>query len=164
LNKFKVQLESRSSLKRYQKGQAFYSLWSTGEYTFSPFKVLWREIGKTFAAAYVGSSLTNFVGTKIVIPDHKLYFIPVETEAEAAYLVGFLNAPIISRSVSAYSSQLSLGVSVAKYIRIPRFDEKNQVHISISEISYRLTKNPELITDADMIMLNEQVKILLKIA
>lgn len=164
LNRFKTHLESRSSLKRFQKGQAFYSLWSTGEYTFSPFKVLWREIGKTFAAAYVGSASTDFAGEKIVIPDHKLYFIPVETEAEAAFLAGFLNAPIISKAVSAYTSQLSLGVSVTDYIRIPRFDEKHEVHLSISEISSHLTKNPDLITDADMMALDVKVKVLLGVS
>lgn len=40
LNRFKSHLEQRSSLKRFQKGQEFYSLWSTGPYTFAPFKVL----------------------------------------------------------------------------------------------------------------------------
>ncbi|MDQ1314230.1 MAG: hypothetical protein QG662_339 [Pseudomonadota bacterium] len=164
LNKFKAHLESRSSLKRFQKGQAFYSLWSTGEYTFSPFKVLWREIGKTFAAAYIGSASTDFGGEKIVIPDHKLYFIPVETEAEAAYLTGFLNAPIISKSISAYASQLSLGVSVADYIHIPRFNVRDEVKRSISEISSRLSRNSDSMTDADLMALNEKVKILLGVS
>ncbi len=163
LNRFKDQLESRSSLKRFQKGQEFYSLWSTGEYTFSPFKVLWREIGKTFSAAYIGSVLTNFDGEKVVVPDHKLYFIPVETEAEAAYLTGFLNSPIVSGAVSAYASQLSLGVSVADYINIPAFDESNDVMQDISELAFKLSKNPDLIADADMFSLNERVKVLLEI-
>lgn len=111
----------------------FYSLWSTGNYTFAPFKVLWREIGKSFAAAYVGSAQTRFAGEKSVIPDHKLYFVPVETQAEAAYLTGFLNAPVVSEAVSAYASQLSLGVSVAEYLNIPRFDEGNAEMKAISE-------------------------------
>lgn len=59
---------------------------------------------------------------KVIIPDHKLYFIPVDTESEAAYLTAFLNAPVIASAVSAYAAQLSLGASVAEYLRIPRFD------------------------------------------
>ncbi|MGH3622653.1 MAG: N-6 DNA methylase, partial [Sciscionella sp.] len=41
LNGFKELLESRSSYKRFQQrtGAPFWSLWSTGPYTFSPFKV-----------------------------------------------------------------------------------------------------------------------------
>jgi hypothetical protein len=139
LSRFKPQLESRSSLKRFQKGQSFYSLWSTGAYTFAPFKVLWREIGKSFAAAYVGSAATNFAGEKPVVPDHKLYFIPVDTEAEAAYLTGFLNAPVISRAVSAYASQLSLGVSVADYLNIPRFNPHDANMMAISDIAVKIT-------------------------
>ena len=45
LNGFKKILTGRSSYKRFQAKQPFYSLWSTGTYTFAPYKVLWREIG-----------------------------------------------------------------------------------------------------------------------
>lgn len=139
LNRFKNHLEQRSSLRRFQKGQPFYSLWSTGPYTFSPFKVLWREMGNTFAAAYIGSAEMGPSGEKIVIPDHKLYFIPVETEAEAAYLTGFLNAPTIAKAVSAYGAQLSLGASVAEYLRIPPFDESNPNTAAIAQLARSIT-------------------------
>lgn len=139
LNRFKSHLEQRSSLRRFQKGQPFYSLWSTGLYTFSPFKVLWREMGNTFAAAYIGSAAISASGEKIVIPDHKLYFIPVETEAEAAYLTGFLNAPTVASAVSAYGAQLSLGASVAEYLRIPRYSDTNPHIAAISDLARSIT-------------------------
>lgn len=158
LSRFKSELESRSSLKRFQKGHAFYSLWSTGTYTFAPFKVLWREIGKSFAAAYVGSASTRFAGEKPVIPDHKLYFIPVETEAEAAYLTGFLNAPVISEAVSAYASQLSLGVSVAEYLNIPSFDPGNTEMVAISDSSAQITARLQGATAEELMELDIRVK------
>ena len=139
LNKFKSHLEQRSSLKRFQKGKEFYSLWSTGPYTFSPFKVLWREMGDTFAAAYIGSASTKYIGEKVVIPDHKLYFIPVESEEEAAYLTGFLNVPIIAGAVAAYAARLSLGASVAEYLNIPRFDDTNSEIKTISDLAQKIT-------------------------
>lgn len=139
LNRFKTHLEQRSSLRRFQKGQPFYSLWSTGPYTFSPFKVLWREMGNTFAAAYIGSAAVGASGDMIVIPDHKLYFIPVETEAEAAYLTGFLNAPTIANAVSAYGAQLSLGASVAEYLRIPPYSDTDPHMASISDLARSIT-------------------------
>ncbi len=157
LSRFKSHLESRSSLKRFQKGQAFYSLWSTGAYTFSPYKVLWREIGKSFAAAYVGSVVTGFSGEKVVIPDHKLYFIPVDTEDEAAYLTGFLNAPIVSGAVSAYASQLSLGVSVADYLHIPKFDNKNGDMEAIKNIAMKVTREGAGASSADLSSLDALV-------
>jgi hypothetical protein len=162
LNRFKSHLEGRSSLKRFQKGQAFYSLWSTGPYTFSPYKVLWREIGKTFAAAYVGSIDTGFAGQKIVIPDHKLYFISTETEGEAAYLTGFLNAPVVSSAVSAYASRLSLGVSVAEYINIPRYDERNTDIRAIRELAIAITERLGCATSDELFSLDLHVKSLLR--
>ncbi|MDZ4145177.1 MAG: N-6 DNA methylase [Burkholderiales bacterium] len=163
LNRFKKHLEQRSSLKRFQKGQAFYSLWSTGPYTFSPFKVLWREMGNTFAAAYIGSALIEHAGEKIVIPDHKLYFIPVESELEAAYLTGFLNAPTIAMAVSAYAAQLSLGASVAEYLNIPKFDEANGQMAAIGTIARDLTKRFGDVQPSELALLDSQVRTLLEI-
>jgi hypothetical protein len=163
LNRFKNHLEQRSSLKRFQKGQEFYSLWSTGPYTFAPFKVLWREMGSTFAAAYIGSSPIEHAGEKIVVPDHKLYFIPVESESEAAYLTGFLNAPTIAKAVSAYAAQLSLGASVAEYLNIPKFDEANEQMAAIGTIARDLTKRFGKVQLSDLARLDSQVRTLLEI-
>lgn len=163
LNRFKSQLEQRSSLKRFQKGQEFYSLWSTGSYTFAPFKVLWREMGNTFAAAYIGSASIEHAGEKIVIPDHKLYFIPVDSEPEAAYLTGFLNAPTISKAVSAYAAQLSLGASVAEYLNIPKFDETDKRMVVIGSIARGLTQNAGITLPSDLAQLDSRVRELLAI-
>lgn len=157
LNRFKSHLEQRSSLKRFQKGQPFYSLWSTGPYTFSPFKVLWREMGNTFAAAYIGSASIDFAGEKIVVPDHKLYFIPVDSESEAAYLTGFLNAPTIAKAVSAYAAQLSLGASVAEYLNIPKFDEADQRMAEIGRIARSITARAGQPGSEDLSLLDDQV-------
>lgn len=163
LHRFKSHLEQRSSLKRFQKGQEFYSLWSTGPYTFAPFKVLWREMGNTFAAAYIGSASIEYAGEKIVIPDHKLYFIPVYSEPEAAYLTGFLNAPTISKAVSAYAAQLSLGASVAEYLNIPKFDETDKYMEEIGNIARNLTKTAGNALPSDLAQLDSRVRQLLAI-
>lgn len=163
LNRFKSHLEQRSSLKRFQKGQAFYSLWSTGPYTFAPFKVLWREMGNTFAAAYIGSAVIDYAGEKVVVPDHKLYFIPVGSELEAAYLTGFLNAPTITKTVSAYAAQLSLGASVAEYLNIPKFDETNKRMVAIASMALDITARMRSASSADLAMLDSQVRNLLEI-
>ncbi|WP_456282167.1 SAM-dependent methyltransferase [Cupriavidus sp. JZ107] len=163
LNRFKSHLQQRSSLKRFQKGQEFYSLWSTGPYTFAPFKVLWREMGNRFAAAYIGSAPIEHAGEKTVVPDHKLYFIPVESEPEAAYLTGFLNAPTIAKAVSAYAAQLSLGASVAEYLNIPKFDEADGLMNSIGSIARDLTNRAGNAQPADLEQLDLRVRELLSI-
>lgn len=163
LNRFKSHLEQRSSLKRFQKDQEFYSLWSTGTYTFAPFKVLWREMGNSFAAAYIGSATIEYAGEKTVVPDHKLYFIPVESEPEAAYLTGFLNAPTIAKAVSAYAAQLSLGASVAEYLNIPKFDETDKQMTAIGNIARDLTNSAHNIQPTDLEQLDLLVRDLLSI-
>jgi hypothetical protein len=138
---FKDILEQRSSYKRFQKGQVYWSLWSTGPYTFSPFKVLWREMaGGRFSAAYIGKTKDDILGMKIVVPDHKLYFVAVKTEDEAAYLTGILNAPTIAEAISAYGAQLSLGVSVVEYLKVPKFDKQNESHSDIAALAMSITR------------------------
>lgn len=144
LARFEEILESRSSYKRFQMraGAPYWSLWSTGEYTFSPYKVAWRELGGgKFAAAYMGHHADPILGRKIMIPDHKLYFVPCASRDEAAYLTGFLNAPIVAGAVSAYAAQLSLGASVVEYLLIPSYDESLPEHVELAGIASSITES-----------------------
>jgi hypothetical protein len=125
LERFRPALERRSSLRRYQPGRPYWSLWNVGPYTFSAHKVVWREISGRFQAAYVGPD--------VVVCDHKLYFVPCASEAEGRYLNAILNAPTVAEAVSAYASQLSLGASVVEYLAIPRYDPSHGLHREIAE-------------------------------
>ena len=135
--KFRTILEQRSSYRRFQQGKCYWSIWSTGDYTFAPYKVVWKEMsGSGFVAAYVGSN--DFLGTaKIVIPDHKVYFVPLQSEEEAAYLTAFLNSRMVTSAINAYSSALSLGTSVTDYLNIPQFDNKNKIMVEMSQMAKR---------------------------
>ncbi len=133
LSRFEGILRNRSSYRRFQPSRPFWSLWSTGEYTFAPFKVLWKEMGEAFSAAYIGAVHDPVLGDKVAVPDHKLYFVPLQTEAEAAYLTGILNAPMVAEAISAYAAQLSLGASVVEYLHVPKFDEQNSHHVQLSQ-------------------------------
>ena len=107
LERFRPALERRSSLRRYQRGKPYWSLWNVGPYTFSPHKVAWRELsGGRFRAEYVGA----------VVCDHKLYFVPCATKPEARRLTHALNEH--AEAISAYAAQLSLGASVVEYLAI----------------------------------------------
>ncbi len=151
LRRFKKILEQRSSYRRFQQGQPYWSVWSTGPYTFSEYKVLWKEMSSgRFAAAYIGKYNDPLLGEKVVIPDHKLYFVPVETEDEAAYLTAILNSPTISRAISAYAAQLSLGVSVVEYLKIPAFDCSNRIHRVLARLAKRNTRRGGNPTETDI--------------
>ena len=155
LKRFRPVLEQRSSLRRFQKKQAWWSLWSTGAYTFAPYKVAWREMpGGRFAAAIVSPVRHPQLGTKLVVLDHKLYFVPCGSLKEAAFLTALLNAPIVSEAISAYASQLSLGVSVVEYLALPQFDSKHPTHRALVSLALRLTKNVGAPNSADWNELN----------
>lgn len=137
---FEAALKDRGSFRRYQQNKAFWSTWSTGPYSFSDYKVLWREMsGKRFCAAYLEPVDDPLLGVRPVVPDHKLYFVPVESLAEAAYLTAILNAPVIASAISAYAAQLSLGVSVIENLKLPRFDPTMADHVQLAEIAQRVT-------------------------
>lgn len=145
LKRFKSVLEVRSSYKRFQSKQAWWSLWSTGAYTFSPYKVAWREMpGGRFAAALVSPDENKLWGTRVIIPDHKLYFVPCATLEEAAYLTAMLNAPVVSEAISAYAAQLSLGVSVVEYLALPAFKASDKQHQELSRLGIKLTRQDDV--------------------
>lgn len=141
LNGFRRVLKLRSSFRRFQKKQAWWSLWSTGAYSFARYKVAWREMpGGRFAAAIVSPIRHPQLGAKLVVLDHKLYFVPCRSLKEAAFLTALLNAPIVSEAISAYAAQLSLGVSVVEYLALPQFDSKNSNHRALVSLALRLTR------------------------
>ena len=161
LSRFRRILENRSSYRRFQTGKPFWSIWSTGDYTFAPYKVVWKEMsGNGFVSAYVGSSDFNG-GSKTVIPDHKVYFVPLESEDEAAYLTAFLNAGITARAINAYSSSLSLGTSVTDYLHIPRFDKSNSLMTEMADMSKGF-HNGAIPAESDEERLNDLVRALIR--
>ena len=141
LNKFRSHLPLRASYRRYQKDKPIWSLWNVGEYTFAPYKVVWKEMsGNRFQAAYISSQEHDILGDKIVIPDHKVYFVPLWNEDEAAYLTGLLNAPSIAEAISAYSPNLSLGTNVVEHLAIPKYNPNNLDHILLAWMSRQITQ------------------------
>lgn len=158
LDRFQHTLRARSSYKRFQKAQPWWSLWSTGPYSFDAYKVAWREMGGgAFAAAAVGPTSLPLLGDRIVILDHKLYFVSCESEAESHFLVGILNAPTVSEAVSAYASRLSLGISIMEYLRIPHFDRTVRSHVEISAQAKMISQQAETVSPSQLRLLDRMV-------
>jgi hypothetical protein len=86
-------------------------------------------------------STSSSPGTEHICPlvDMRLYFVPCETEDEAAFLTGFLNAPIVAEGVSSYAAQLSLGRSVVEYLLVPLYDPRNESHCAMVELAKAIT-------------------------
>ena len=136
------------------KIQPFYRLDNVGEYTYSPYKVLWKEQTGSMSAVVVSTyynSVPNpntdiFTDDKIIVVDSKVLMLDVYDESEAYYVCGIINSPNITDVIDGYAVSTNRGVDVLKYVAIPKFDTNNELHKKISEISkaiHELAKNDE---------------------
>lgn len=141
-------LSTRGSFRRYQalRHAPFYSSWNVGEYTFAPYKVAWSEISGNFRACVLSSIESPYWDyQRIVVPDHKLYFVPLTSELEAHYLCALLNAPQVEEFVLGYAETTQIGTHVTEYLRLPKFDELNDAHQELARLSLNAHYNNSLV-------------------
>jgi len=140
LSEFKEELEKRSLHKLWGKGNPFYAVYDIGAYTFYPYKVVWKRIGgkisgkAEFSAAVMEEVNDKFVGSKPIIPYEKLMLIPLKDAKEAHYITAVLNSSIVETVVASYLVEQSIS-DVTKRIKIPKFDSKDSIHSTLSELS-----------------------------
>lgn len=126
--------------------QPFYRLDNVGEYTYSPYKVLWKEQTGSMSAVVVSSyynSIPNanknlFSEDKIIVVDSKVLMLDVYNETEAFYICGIINAPNVTKVVDGYAISTNRGVDVLKYIAIPKYSVQALLHKSIADISKKI--------------------------
>jgi hypothetical protein len=129
--RFEDMLRKRAAFRRYFKEDApFYSIFNIGEYTFSKWKVVWREQASGLTAAVVGPRKH-----KTVIPDHKLMMVALDTGEEAHYLCAALNSAPSRLVVSSYAVEISMDTHILENVKIPRFSAKNATHQKLAELS-----------------------------
>lgn len=123
--------------------QPFYRLDNVGTYTYSPYKVLWKEQTGSMSAVVVSSYYVSisdadkniFSEDKPLVVDSKVLMLDVYNEMEAHYICGIINSPSIIEVVDGYAISTNRGVDVLKYIAIPKFNRANEIHIRIASIS-----------------------------
>ncbi|MDG6901188.1 MAG: hypothetical protein JRM80_04425 [Nitrososphaerota archaeon] len=120
----------------------FYWAFNT-KWALAPYKVCWKEIsgrisGKgIFEVAVLGSVNDKVLGTKSVIPDHKLMFIPCADATEAHYVAAVLNSSISQMVVSGYTVETTMDTHIMNHVYVPPFDSKNKLHLRLAELSRR---------------------------
>lgn len=154
------------------KTQPFYRLDNVGEYTYSPYKVLWKEQTGSMSAVVVSTyynSIPNynpdiFLEDKPIVVDSKVLMLDVYDESEAYYVCGIINSPNVTDIIDGYAVSTNRGVDVLKYVAIPKFDKNNELHVSISNLSkiiHALAKDDKDYSDIE-IKLQEEVHKLFK--
>lgn len=138
LKQFEPQLRNRSGFKQFfdVDSAPFYSVYNVGRYTFSQFKVVWREQASLLTAAVANSESD----AKPIIPDHKLMLCTGDSAEEVHYICALLNSVPAQFIVKSYSIETSISSHIFHYISIARFDPKNQAHRALAKNSQSLHK------------------------
>ncbi|HAO80390.1 MAG TPA: hypothetical protein DCQ92_15765, partial [Verrucomicrobia subdivision 3 bacterium] len=132
--KFFYKLVGKGKKKKLEPFAPFYSLYNIGEYTLAPYKVCWREQATFFTASVAGSSKVADKN-KVVIPDHKLMFVPLDNELEAHYVCAAINSAPSVLIVKSYAIETQTSTHVLENVRLPKFDVENQQHLRLAELS-----------------------------
>lgn len=141
---FNHQLEHRSTYRTQMPAAPFYSVYNVGEYTFSPWKVIWPEQpgNKGLPVAVVNSREVEGIGRKVIIPDHKVYFAEFNEPVKAYYLCGLLSCSYVQRFITSFHIMLQIG-DIFKFMRLPEFDGSDERHSRISELAQKAHEEPD---------------------
>jgi hypothetical protein len=134
LSSFKDLLGERVLIRKL--GWKWYALGKIGDYTFSPFKVVWREQAQDFTVAVISTS--DFDGEeRVVIPDHKLMSVSTSSLTEAHYLCALLGSGVVRAAVASYSVSTQVSTHVLEHIAVPRYSESQRPHQRLADLSVR---------------------------
>ena len=161
-----------------KENNPFYRLDNVGKYTFSKYKVLWKEQIGSMAAVSISSYYDSidtderiFSTDKPIVIDSKVLMLDLATEKESFYVSGILNSDVITHIIDSYAISTNRGIDVLKNIAIPKYDEGNKTHIEISNLSKKIhgiarKKRSNSIKEIKILekQLNEFVKIVFKIS
>lgn len=152
LRRFEVMLRKRPAFKRYFRKEApFYSIFNIGDYTFAPWKVIWREQASMFTAAVIGP-----VNKRPVVPDHKLMMVEVDSSEEAFYLCGVLNSSPVRLAVLAYAIQTQMTTHILENVAVPTFSRSAQ-HTQIADLSMAAHKAASASNTPELRAIEEQI-------
>ena len=140
--RFKKDLEKRSTYRLMGKGKPFYSVFKNSDYTFSQYKVAWQYIsGEVSGKAHLNVGVIRSGGDKITIPNEKLMIIPAKSLKEGYYILGVLNSSIAKLIVASYSIESHISTDIMTTVEVPLYNPKDDIHNSISEKTKLLSKS-----------------------
>jgi hypothetical protein len=109
-------------------------MYNVGPYTFAPYKVVWSEVGHDVEAAVISLHRTNYLGEKVIVPDHTVVTISFDDEKEAHYVCAMLNSSPSQFIVTGYVV-LHPSPHILKNIKIPKYEPKDDLHQDLARLS-----------------------------
>ncbi|MBN1318255.1 MAG: hypothetical protein JXA42_22430, partial [Anaerolineales bacterium] len=131
-------LLARSTFRRYSSQLPFYSVFCVGDYSFSPYKVVWLEQQdpKRFRASVITKACSkDIIPDRVIVPDHKLYFASFDILEEAHYLCACLNSKSVRKWLGGFLPGKQIGTTVLEFLHIPSFDLACAEHRRAARIS-----------------------------
>jgi hypothetical protein len=160
--RYRDKLERRSSYRRYHARALapYYSLWNVGPYTFSSYKVVWREIGLPVKAAVIGPVSDVILGDCVAIADHKLMMVACRTASEAHYLCAIINSNQMRRLIGSFVIGTQVGARIFDFARIPSYDPNVTEHQRLAAVSAEYHDMDEVPDDQHREELDDLVRVL----
>ncbi len=134
LRRFEPILRKRPGYVKYfdPHQDPFWTVYNVGEYSVSPYRVVFKELTDFFQCAVPEST------DKPAIADTKLRFIECDSIDEAYFLCGLLNsspAVLYLYSTATWVQTADYQASDISRLRLPKFEKSKTVHRSIMEAS-----------------------------
>ncbi|MBM3898299.1 MAG: hypothetical protein FJ358_07260 [Thaumarchaeota archaeon] len=142
LNDFRKEFLQRKS-KVFAK-DPFYSVYGLGDWD-SKYKVVWQGMGFYPDFSVISSVEDKILGKKLVLPEHVLYFIPIDKEDEAHYVCAILNSSLVKDTLFTLTGGGKSGISkeILTKLRLDKFDHNNRIHNDLAQISKKAHKIAE---------------------
>ena len=127
LRRFQSILRRRPGYLKYfdPDRDPFWTIYNVGEYSVSPFRVVFKELTDFFQCAVIESK------DKPAIADTKLRFVDCASGEEAHFLCGLLNSSpsvLYLYSTATWVQTADYQASDISRLRLPRFDKASAIH------------------------------------
>jgi hypothetical protein len=130
LQKFEAVLAERRGFTGWEReslSDGFYAVQRVGDYTFSPYKVVWRYIAPRFTCAVALAD-----GGKPIVPNEKLMLIACKDEEEAYYVCGLLSSSLVRSAIESKMVSTQIAPHVIENLAIPLWNSSDPRHTDIS--------------------------------
>lgn len=143
LKQFESILLSRGSnvVRQFAEKTEFYAMYGIGEYTFAPYRVVWKRMASRMEAVVLSTIKTPFSRRPIISTDTTSLF-SVQNQTEAHYLCAVMNSALVGDYIRSFSSAgRGFGApSVTNTLAIPKFERSNKLHQRLAKLSLEAHK------------------------
>lgn len=145
LSAYEEKLVERSTYKARLRKYAFYHIYNVGDYTFSPYKVIWAEQSGSFKAAVCANAEVPLIGKRPLVPDHKVYFVDCYSEDSAHYICGLLNSSLVRNYIESHTISIQVS-NIFKHLELPKFDASCGDSVELSSLSKAMHNTVDKVT------------------